>query len=254
MVLKSIGYSMVISLDFSTFNNSFRSLPTMMRMNMIHHALLKCMFSLFVIFLCMSAASADLIEPGKKLVQVEYKLTNIISYPTYVFLLYTFAPMVGYRVIKSGDSIGGYKLSEAYIYAIKNSDYLNVHIGDSDREIKQFFKNNTHLIRSNVQLLFSGKQVPEIDPLVSQTINLQIDLLNQTFLEIQLSSISYQYNDGTIEKVTYSNHDAPLTIINPSNLPEPPVRLTSWIWFLLIPFLAIFGLVFIIKITRKRDS
>jgi hypothetical protein len=193
-------------------------------------------------------------EPGKKPIQVYYKLTNIDSYPDYVFLVYTFAPMISYSEIQPDEEIRGYKFSNAYIYAMKASEYRNLEIGDGDENIKQFFEHNDYLIQSNVELSFSGKQVPDIDPLETQTILLEIDILTQTFLKIRLSSIQYGYSDGTIEKVTYQTEDVTPDIIQPYNLPEPPSHAVVGLWYAVIPSCAVFGIVIVMKIVKQRDA
>lgn len=206
------------------------------------------------ILFCVSHVSADIIEPGKKSIQVYYKVTNIDSCPDYVFLVYTFSPMISYSEIKANEEITGYKFSNANIYAMKASEYENLIIGEDYESIKQFFEQNDHLIQSNVELTFSGKQVPEIDPLVSQTILLEIDILTRTSLKIHLSSIHYTYSDGTIEEVTYRTDDRTPDIIYPSDLPEPLSRNAVWLWYTVIPSCAVLGIAIVIRIVHQKDG
>lgn len=218
-----------------------------MRMRITRHSVVCRLVLIIILMSCVSTVSADIIEPGKKLIPVQYKLTNIDDYPNYVFLLYIFAPMIGYSEIKSEKEINGYKFSSASIYAIRASDYRKMEIGDSDENIKQFFENNPQLIQSNVRLTFLGKKVPDVDPLVAQIIILEIKELTKAGFSLRLSSIEYRYSDGTIEEVTYQTKDLTPNPIYPSDLPEPLSRKVVWAWYCIMPLAALCGVVILRK-------
>ena len=195
-----------------------------------------------------------MIQPGTKLIPVQYTLTNIDEYPDYVFLMYTFAPMIRFSEIKPGEAVGGYKYSSANIYAIPASEYSKITIGDNDRNIKQFFENNPCLIQSNVQLTFLGKEVPSIDPLETQIINLEIQEITQAVLTLRLSSIHYRYSDGSIKKVPYPTTYLTPAIIYPSTLPEPPSHTIDGLWYFIVPSIALVGIVLLTTIVKPKDN
>jgi hypothetical protein len=208
---------------------------------------------LMLVFFCVLSVSADIIEPGKTNVQVQYKVTNIECYPDYIFLVYT-SPMISYSQIGLDEEIRGYKFTTACLYAIRISDYTNVTIGDSDEELQQFFENNPKLIQSNIRLTFLGKIVPDFDTLQTQTILLEIKSLTQLSLKIQISSIQYRSSDGTIEEVSYHGGDFSSAIIYPAYLPEPLDRSMIWMWYVLVPSCTLPGIIATLKIAKKRDD
>ena len=217
---------------------------------MKRYALIQALIVLIFIFFGVYQASADMIEPGKKIIPVFYRVTNLDAYPDYVFLLYTFAPMKRYAVITGGEKFGEYKFSTSTLYAIKASEYRILIVGNTSEDIQKFFDTTPQLISSNLQLSYMGKTVFDRDPLVAQEITLNIILLTSIEFKIQLSSINYFYSDGTVENVPYSN-TTPTHII-PSNLPEPLNHRIIWIVYLLIPIGAILGIVLIKKIMKQK--
>jgi hypothetical protein len=220
----------------------------MMRMRVLRYGLVWKLMLLVVLLFCVSHVSADMIETGKKNINVHYKLMNSDSYPEYVFLVYTFAPMIGcYSIINSDEEFGGYKFSSALIYAIRASEYEKIQIGDSDKSVQEFFETNPYLLASNVQLTFIGKKVPDIDPLVDQIIILEIVECTQRIFTLRISSIHYRYSDGAIEEVTYQINDVTPVRIHPSDLPEPLSRKVAWAWYCIIPLAALCGVVILRK-------
>jgi hypothetical protein len=223
-----------------------------MRMKITQHALVWGLILFIVIFFNVSLVSADMIEPGKKLIHVQYKITNIDEYPDYVFLVYYFSPMIGYLETTPDKEFSGYKFSSASIYAIQESEYLKINIGSDDKEIKDFFENNPSLIQSNVRLTFLGKTVPDIDPLETQIILFEITDLTKTSVTLRLSSLQYRYTDGSSEEVTYPVDELTPAIIHPSELPEPSSRQIIGAWYFIVPTAAFFGIVVVIKTAKLR--
>ena len=68
-----------------------------------------------------SSAYADVIEPGKKDIKLSYQISNINSFPIYVFLLHG-SPSPSYEILNSSE-FSFYKLSTASIYAVKRSSF-----------------------------------------------------------------------------------------------------------------------------------
>lgn len=154
--------------------------------------------AMFVVML--PTTSADVIMPGEKNIMIRYKIVNMVNYEDYVFFLYGTRVMNTYQIITSDESFSFYKFSVASIYAIKKIDFNESEIGQNESERRQFFDNNTKLVKSNIELVSLYGTIPEDDPLESVLIVLEISVLNEDSLEIHESEVIYRYTNGTSEE------------------------------------------------------
>jgi hypothetical protein len=176
--------------------------------------------SIFILSITSPVVFADVIEPGMKEVKLYYTISNINKYPDYIFLIHG-TPSPSYEIINSSE-FSFYKLSTVSIYAIKKSNFNETELS-SNAHFYNYFKNNPDIIRSNIKLDGSYKQVNINDPLEKACVLLDINSINGSTMEI-----------------------------NQNITPEPSNKsnLALELWYIVIPVLAIIAIVIII-ISRK---
>lgn len=193
-----------------------------------------------------SVAFADVIEPGMKEIKYYYKISNIDNYPDYIFLAHgTPSPIV--EIINSSE-FSFYKFSTVSIYALKKSDFNENELKNmDDEELENFFKNDSNVIRSDIELQGSYKNVVIADPLDNALVVLEVKSINGNKLEIEKSKIIYGYVDGTKEEEKFKDQN---------NTPEPSKNSASfWVnrlFYIIIPFLAIVA-IGVILIARRYN-
>lgn len=187
------------------------------------------------------AAFADVIEPGMKNINYNYKISNIDDYPEYIFLAHG-VPSPSLEIITSKE-FSFYKLSAVSIYAVKKSDLNEEELNNmNDLELQNFFNNNSKLISSDIQFDGSYGNVGMDNPLDNVLLELEITSINDNKMNIKKSKVIYTYSDGSTQEELIKNQDV---------LPEPSKNSISNIYFL-IPVLAItaIGIIFISRKLR----
>ncbi len=202
-------------------------------------------FLTFFIFLLTTSSItyADVIEPGMKTINLNYKISNINNYPDYVFLLHG-TPNPDIEIINSSE-FSFYKLSAVSIYAIKKADFNQEILNGSPEEIQAFFENNPNLIKSNMTLDGSYGDVKIENPLKEVTIILEIKDLNSNELNIEKSKIIYTFEDGSQQEESIEDQN---------NLPEPSrgmFNLNDY-WWLIIGVLLVLMVIVIIIVKKFR--
>ncbi|MCZ3364296.1 MULTISPECIES: hypothetical protein [Methanobacterium] len=196
--------------------------------------------SIFILSITSPVVFADVIEPGMKEVKLYYTISNINKYPDYIFLIHG-TPSPSYEIINSSE-FSFYKLSTVSIYAIKKSNFNETELS-SNAHFYNYFKNNPDIIRSNIKLDGSYKQVNINDPLEKACVLLDINSINGSTMEINKSKIIFTYTDGTSQEKIFKDQNITPEPSNKSNL-------ALELWYIVIPVLAIIAIVIII-ISRK---
>ena len=109
--------------------------------------------------------------------------------------------------------------------------------------MNNYFKNNPDILKSDVELDGSYKQVSINDPLEKAHVILDITSINESKIEINKSKVIFTYTDGTSQEEIFKNQN---TTPEPSNKSNLALEL----WYIVFPVLAIIALVIII-ISRK---
>ena len=209
----------------------------------------KVIFSFIAIVFLLSLPSvafADIIEPGMKEVKYYYEISNIDNYSEYVFLAHG-TPSTSIEIVNSSE-FSFYKYSTVSIYALKKSDFNeNEFKNMGDEELENFFKNDPRVIRSNIELYGSYKNVFIADPLDKALVVLEIKSIKENKLEIEKSKVVYAYVDGSKEEEKFKDQNI---------TPEPSKNGVSfWIgqlFYIIIPVLAIIAIGLIIIARRYR--
>ncbi len=194
-----------------------------------------------------SSAYADVIEPGKKEINLSYKISNINNYPYYIFLLHG-SPSPSYNILNSSE-FSFYKLSTASIYAVKrskfNQDFLNQ---DNQSVIDSYFNVDPNVIHSNLTLEGSYGSVDENKQLNDALVVLEIVSVNDTSLEIKKSKIIFSFTDGTTQEKAFKDDN-----ITPVPTKTKDISLIDYLWYLLLPLLSAIAII-VILLRRKRSS
>ena len=201
-----------------------------------------------LLLICMTNASADLINLGEKSASYSYILSNIDDYDNYVFLLYgttNYGPMTQPQIINSGDAIFFYKAVRPSIYAVKSTEFNESILYDYDN-FNNYFENDPTVLHSNIVLEPIYNIIPENDPLVSSQVILEITTLDDTQFDIKKTSIIFTYEDGSSEEKAFLSQDA---------FPMPSIILGSSpfqiLWYIGLPLLGISGV--LLMIIRRRE-
>ncbi len=190
-----------------------------------------------------SSVYADVIEPGKKEIKLSYQISNINSYPYYVFLLHG-SPSPSYEIINSSE-FSFYKLSTASIYAVKRSSFNENILNQNNQSfVDSYFKDDPSVIHSNLNLEGSYGSVAQNSQLSSSLIVLEIVSVNNTALEIKKSKIIYNFTDGTIQEMDFKSDNSTPVPSKSHNVP------TDYLWYLVLPVFALIAII-IILLRRK---
>ncbi|MGF7119251.1 hypothetical protein [Methanobacterium oryzae] len=207
----------------------------------------KIFFSIIFLLILLSTTSvafADVIEPGMKEIKYYYKISNIDNYPDYIFLAHgTPSPTV--EIVNSSE-FSFYKFSTVSVYAIKKSDFSENELKNmDDEELEDFFKNDSRVIPSDIELQGSYKNVVIANPLDKALVVLEVTSINENKLEIEKSKIIYRYVDGTEEEEKF---------VDQNITPEPSKNSVSFwssqLFYVIISFLAII-VIGVILIARR---
>jgi hypothetical protein len=211
---------------------------------------MKTEISIFIIIVLIlafniSSAYADVIEPGKKNIILSYKISNINSYPNYVFLLHG-NPSPSYEILNSSE-FSFYKLSTASIYAVKQSKFNQKILNQNNQTaVDNYFKDDANVIHSSLVLDGSYGTVDQNNQLNGALIVLEIVSLNDTTLELKKSKIIFSFTDGSTHgKAFKSDNSTPDQTKN--------INLIDYLWYLILPLLAAIALL-VILIPRRRGS
>lgn len=205
----------------------------------------KILILLFILAAITGTSSADVINPGEKNIPYNYQLININDYPDYVFILHGI-PNPSIEVLNSSE-FSFYKLSTCSIYAVPSTVFDSVQFDQmDDTQIEEFLNNDTRVARSNLTLDGLYGTVNVANTLESALIVLKINSIKGNSLNIQKVKIIYNYNNGqTVEK----------PFQNQTQAPEPTAPGPSWdyyVYFILLPILALAAIFFII-LRRRSD-
>ena len=212
-----------------------------------------CGLMIFIVGIAIaSTASANPIPVD--FINIRYHINNLDNYNDYIFLLYG-EGILWYQTINPSDDFFTYFSwkNNASIYLVKASDFNESEIGDTQEAIKNYFTNNSKVIKSNIQL-YDGYTVGESDPLNGIQINLDIRSLTESSLTFQLEKIIYYYDDGS----TTESNQLPIELngritITPESISSPPIQSTMQYWFIGTPVIAALSISFILAIRyRKR--
>jgi hypothetical protein len=189
--------------------------------------------------------SADVINPGEKSIPFSYELSNIQDYPDYMFILHG-TPNPSMEVLNSSE-FSFYKLSTCSIYAVPRTIFNSVQMGQmNDTEMEEFLNNDSRVARSNITLDGLYGTVNVANSLESALIILKINSVQGNILDIQKEKIIYTYSNGQkVEKPFQSQNETP----------EPTTPGPSWdsyIYFIVLPILALAAIIFII--IRRRSN
>jgi len=187
------------------------------------------------------AVSADVIEPGMKNIDFNYKITNLDKYPDYVFIAHGI-PSPSFEIINSSQ-FSFYKHSTVSIYAIKKSDFNENQIKNMDDSEIENFLNNSKIISSDIKLEGSFGTVAINDPLDEALLELEITSVNGTKMTIKKSKIIYIYSDGSIQEELIKNQDV---------LPLPSKNKINYVWYYLVPVIAIVAIGIFLFLRRLK--
>lgn len=199
----------------------------------------------FILALGISSTYADVIEPGKKNINLSYKILNINDFPNYIFLLHG-TPSPSHEILNSSE-FSFYKLSTASVYAVKKSNFNKEILDQQDNEaMDNYFNNNSNVLHSNLELSGSYGTLNETSNLNNAVIILEIVSVNDTSLLMKKSKIIFNFTDGTTQEKNF---------LNDNTTPEPTktqnISTIDYIWYLILPILAAI-IIIAILITRKR--
>ena len=192
-----------------------------------------------------SAVHADVIDPGEKNVPLYYKITNIDSYPDYVFLLQG-NPTPSFMVLNSSE-FSFYKLSTGSIYAVGKTSFNQSELEKMNAtQLDNYFNNNTNVIHSNTELKGSYGNVNQSSSLNKVVVELEITSINDTDLVIKKTRAIYFYADG-------SNKTAQFQDQNTTPTPDNSLNPADILWYFILPLIAVVAVLLII-FRRKINS
>lgn len=195
-----------------------------------------------------SSAYADVIEPGKKEIKLSYKISNINSFPMYVFLLHG-SPSPQYEILNASE-FSFYKLSTASIYAVKRSSFNMDSLNQNNQGVvEDFFKNNSNVIHSNLELEGSYGTVDQNNQLNGALIVLEIVSVNENALEIEKSKIIFSFTDGTTQEKAFKAGNT-----TPVPTKTKQIAIIDYLWYLILPLLAAIAIICILLYRRKESS
>jgi hypothetical protein len=201
---------------------------------------------LFFFAFNLQAVDADVIEPGKKVVSYYYQISNITSYPDYIFLIHG-SPSPSYQVLNSSD-FSFYKFSTVSIYAVRKSDFNQTELENMDSsQIDSYFKNNSQVIPSNIVLKSIYGTYSSTNSLEKVLVVMEIVSLNSTHLELKKSLAKFFYSDGTVKEAYFQDQNT---------TPPPPDKTSGWSenwWFIALPLAALTSIIIVILLNRKKN-
>lgn len=199
---------------------------------------------LFILVFSTGISSADVIEPGQKTIPISYQLSNIQDYSDYVFILHG-TPNPSMEVLNSSE-FSFYKLSICSIYAVPRTVYDSVQLDEmNETQVEQFLTNDSRVARSNLQLDGTYGTVSDSNPLQSALIMLKINSIQGNDLNIVKTSILYSYENGQTDEKQF-------TAQNQTPEPDNPGSWWDYIYFIVLPILAL--AVVLVIIIRKRST
>jgi len=199
---------------------------------------------LFILVFSTGISSADVIEPGQKTIPISYQLSNIQDYSDYVFILHG-TPNPSMEVLNSSE-FSFYKLSICSIYAVPRTVYDSVQLDEmNETQVEQFLTNDSRVARSNLQLDGTYGTVSDSNPLQSALIILKINSIQGNELNLEKTSIIYSYENEQTEEKPFTNQ-------NQTPEPDNPGSWWDYIYFIVLPILAL--AVVLVIIIRKRST
>lgn len=200
------------------------------------------MFLVLLIFFLSLITSADLINPGEKLVSISYTISNIDLYDDNIVILYG----MQYKIIQSDNLFSFNTYDFPLLYAVKKSSL-------EGREPEELTYNQTKdlidqgkTVNAHLSLQSFVPSVHRNDPLEFAVISMEIISLNETEFIIQKKKIIYVYDDGFSEEKPFISQN-----ILPNRSRDP--LLYETIWYLGIPICSIF-IITSLLIFRYRKS
>lgn len=206
--------------------------------------------SLVLIFLFIMSLSTtpaiygDVIDPDQKEIPIYYQISNINSYPDYVFLFHG-NPSPSFTVLDTGQ-FSFYKLSTVSIYAVNKADFnLSQLENFNSIQLDNYFTNNTSVIPSQLHLKGSYGAVDQTSTLTKVIIELKITSINHTDLIIKKNKIIYIYADGSNKSAEYQDQNI---TPQPDNNPDTNNNL----WYFLLPVMAVIAILMVFLYRRSQ--
>ena len=184
-----------------------------------------------------SLAGADVITPGMIRVSYCFKITNIDKYPDYLFMVVqkSDGPEIPpwNRLLKSDKcyNLDGYR-AYGEVYALKKSDVdLKEDIIGEFEHLKDFENKKAKLIPATRKInpIRRMKDIYQIDKVVR---GYEIDDINNRYLSLRTSSITYIYKNNKWEKKA---------VLDEENLPLPSSYNTAFLWYVPIFGISLIG-------------
>jgi hypothetical protein len=189
------------------------------------------------VLLCLSSASADVILPGEHAVKYSFEITNINSYPDYVFFYFIMGPgddsFFKVERISEVNEPSFYKFSTAKAYMIK-SNLFNDNI----------IPNTAGIIDLNFSFNSQVSYVGDENPLIKVRDVFEIVQTIDSF-KLEPKKVIYYYNDGTSEEKIIQN--------GKKSEPSRNLTLAYVMIYFLIPIIALLALVYLL-IRRKNEK
>lgn len=189
---------------------------------------------LFTLF-APSLARADVITPGMSSVDYCFKINNIDKYPDYSIVALTKSENPSLRqsnkLLKSEDclDLSGYR-EYAEVYALKKSDInLQEDIVSNQRGdgLKDFDSKKAKLI-SATRKIRPIRRMKDVYQIARVAQAYEISEINNRYLSLKNSSITYIYKNNKSETKAY---------IDPDKIPLPSRQNTAFLWY--VPILGI---------------
>jgi len=198
---------------------------------------------------------ADVLPDGKKKVSFSFEVTNIDSYPGYVFLAYPVntsggRPMFEYVALKNSNAVGmECRFGTPVIYAIKgelfNAEDLST-AGltteeEKDKKLAAYFKENKNLIHSiNVSC---NNYVDKDEKYSSMTRQYKISSITADTMVINTEKVLYKDGSGNVidEKVPGEKGDV-----------VTPAKNSLSLLYLALPVIALVAIVSVVLIRKMK--
>ncbi|MBV6626518.1 MAG: hypothetical protein KI793_26865 [Rivularia sp. (in: Bacteria)] len=184
-----------------------------------------------------SLVKADVITPGMSRVSYCFKITNIDKYPDYLFMVVekSDGPRMTprNRLLKSDEchNLGGYRVY-GEVYALKKSDVdLKKDIIGEFERLKDFESKKDKLIPAT-RRINPIKRMKDIYQIDKVAMGYEVSEINNRYLNLNNSSITYFYKNNKSETKAYLQGD---------KLPLPASKNTAFLWYVPVFGMSLIG-------------
>lgn len=195
-----------------------------------------------------SLARADVVTPGMSRVSYCFKIANINKYPDFSIVVHVKSENSSLnqtpKFYKSGEclNLSSYR-NYAEVYALKKSD-INLTEDTDGNELKNFESKKSKLIpaiRKKIVPIRRMKDVYQVDRVAQ---SYEIYEINDRYLRLRNSSITYFYKNQKSETKAYLEQD---------KLPLPSNKNIAFHWYLPILGMSLIGGAAYLKKSRKSS-